>query len=81
MYATKAVNLHCQMYLKTQGKTNDILKNWLTANHFLHTHFIKNNYVNANYQTLIRDKNASTEVLITNYVPEKPKEMEVLRLF
>lgn len=67
--------------LEHKGKTNNILKNWLTTNDFLHTHFIKNNYANANYQTLIRDKNASTEVLITNYLPEKPKEIEVLRLF
>ncbi len=69
--------------LEHKEKTNEILKNWLAKNDFLHTNFIKNDYANANYQTLIRDKNASVEVLITNYECEKImlKTNEVLSLF
>jgi len=57
--------------LEHKGKTNEILKNWLAKNDFLKTNFIQNDYANANYQTLVRDKNASVEVLITNYEVEK----------
>ncbi len=51
-----------------KGKQNNILQNWLNNNTFLHTHYILADYANCNYQTLIRDKTASVEVLITNYI-------------
>ena len=56
--------------LEHKGKSNDILKNWTENNPNYKINYIDFNYSNANYQTLNRDKNASIEVLITNYVPE-----------
>lgn len=56
--------------LEHKGKSNDILKKWTENNPNYKINHIDFNYSNANYQTLNRDKNASTEVLITNYVPE-----------
>lgn len=53
--------------LEHKGKTNDILKNWVKKNPDYIINFIDSNYSNSNYHTLVRDKNASMEVLITNY--------------
>jgi DNA adenine methylase len=52
-----------------KGQSNDILKDWLDKNPHYKVSYIAANYANANYQTLDRDKNASVEVLITNYTP------------
>jgi len=57
--------------LEHKGKSNDILKNWIKNNHNYKINYIDFNYSNSNYQTIIRDKNASIEVLITNYEPLK----------
>lgn len=56
--------------LEHKGKSNDILKKWTENNPNYKINYIDFDYSNANYQTLNRDKNASIEVLITNYVPE-----------
>ena len=61
-----------------KGSENFILKRWLKARNYI-TNIINKNYSNSNYQTKIRDKNASTEVLITNYTPSK--EQQQLDLF
>lgn len=55
--------------LEHKGKSNSILKEWLKSNTRYKTNYINFNYSNSNYQTLVRDKNASVEVLITNYIP------------
>ena len=65
--------------LEHKGKSNDILKSWVETNANYKVNFIDFDYSNSNYQTLVRDKNASIEVLITNYEPQKPQK--VLSLF
>ena len=60
--------------LEHKGKSNDILKSWVTDNSNYHINFIDFHYSNSNYQTLVRDKNASVEVLITNYEAKKPQK-------
>lgn len=64
--------------LEHKGKSNDILKNWVAKNSNYKINFINYNYSNSNYQTIVRDKNASVEVLITNYKPEKPTKVPTL---
>lgn len=64
--------------LEHKGKSNDILKNWVAKNPNYIINYIDYNYSNSNYQTIIRDKNASVEVLITNYQPEKPMKEPTL---
>lgn len=64
--------------LEHKGKSNDILKNWIAKNPNYTINYIDYNYSNSNYQTIIRDKNASVEVLITNYQPEKPMKASTL---
>ena len=56
-----------------KGNENTILKEWLNDNNH-NMNYLNKNYSNSNYQTKIRDKNASTEILITNYIPEKPRQ-------
>jgi len=56
--------------LEHKGKSNNILKYWVASNPNYKVNFIDFNYSNSNYQTIIRDKNASVEVLITNYKPQ-----------
>lgn len=53
--------------LEHKGKSNDILKKWVGKNPKYKINYLDFNYSNSNYQTIIRDKNASIEVLITNY--------------
>jgi len=55
--------------LEHKGKSNDILKEWINSNSNYRVINIDYNYSNSNYQTIIRDKKASKEVLITNYQP------------
>lgn len=61
-----------------KGKSNEILKNWVEKNPNYYINFMDYNYSNSNYQTIVRDKNASIEVLITNYLPEKPQKEKTL---
>lgn len=56
--------------LDHKGKSNGILKEWLASNPEYRINYLNFNYSNSNYHTAIRDKNASTEVLITNYIPK-----------
>jgi len=56
--------------LDHKGKSNGILKEWLESNPEYKINHLNFNYSNSNYHTAIRDNNASTEVLITNYLPE-----------
>lgn len=53
--------------LEHKGKSNTLLIDWLDKNKNYKTHFINNNYSNSNYQTYNRAKNASKEILVTNY--------------
>lgn len=55
--------------LEHKGKSNDILKKWLKNNPEYKINYLDSNYSNSNYQTIVRDKDASVEVLITNYIP------------
>lgn len=52
--------------LEHKGKSNDILKSWVSKNPNYKINFIDYNYSNSNYQTIVRDKNASIEVLTSN---------------
>ncbi len=60
--------------IKHKGKSNDFLIEWIEKNNFT-INYIKKNYANSNYQTKNRQKNASVEVLITNYTPYKPARL------
>lgn len=64
--------------LEHKGKTNGLLKSWVENTENYTTNFINFNYSNSNYQTLVRDKNATIEVLITNYKPSMPFKQKTL---
>ena len=64
--------------LEHKGKSNEILKKWLEENSDYKLNYIDINYSNSNYQTIVRDKNASIEVLITNYEPIKEQKVKSL---
>jgi DNA adenine methylase len=64
--------------LEHKGKSNDILKSWVASNPNYKINHLKFHYSNSNYQILVRDKNASIEVLITNYEPQKPQKEKTL---
>ena len=64
--------------LEHKGKENKILKNWVETNDY-QVNYFNYNYSNSNYQTIDRNKNASVEVLITNYDP--PKQLKQYPLF
>jgi DNA adenine methylase len=59
--------------LEHKGKSNDILKTWLEKNQNYKINYLDFHYSNSNYQTIVRDRNASVEVLITNYIPKTRK--------
>lgn len=63
--------------LEHKGKSNEILKNWITTNSNYKINYIDFDYSNSNYQTLIRDKNASIEVLITNYETQSQEKLSL----
>lgn len=67
----KQVRFALSNVLEHKGKSNKLLKQWLNKNPDYQVNFIRKNYSNSNYQTAVRDKNASLEVLITNYKPIK----------
>lgn len=52
-----------------KGKINNTLLLWIEKNGY-HVNYLQKNYSNCNYHTLDRNKNATTEVLVTNYMPE-----------
>jgi DNA adenine methylase len=61
--------------LAHKGKENKILKNWLENNPYYCVNYLNFDYSNCNYQVKEKDKNASIEVFITNYLPQKPKTL------
>ncbi len=61
--------------IEHKGKSNDILKDWINSNDY-NVNYLNFNYSNSNYQTIVRDKKASIEVLITNY--QTPKQQQLL---
>jgi len=64
--------------LEHKGKSNDILKKWLEKKPNYKINYLNFNYSNSNYQTIIRDKNASIEILVTNYTPSKTPKINSL---
>lgn len=50
-----------------KGKSNDLLISWIEKNNF-HINYLKKDYSNCNYHSINKDKNASIEVLVTNYI-------------
>lgn len=52
--------------LEYKGKSNEFLKKWIKSNKDYRINYINIDYSNSNYQTIIRDKNASTQIQI-NY--------------
>lgn len=60
--------------IEHKGKSNDILKEWISVNSY-NVNYLNFNYSNSNYQTIVRDKKASIEVLITNY--QSPKQQQL----
>ncbi len=69
----KGIRFALSNVISHKGKENNILKNWINSNDY-NLHYLNKNYSNSNYQTKIRDKNASIEVLVTNYISEKPQQ-------
>ena len=55
-----------------KGKTNHILLSWIEENGY-HINYLNKDYSNCNYHTLDKSKDASVEVLVTNYVPVSNK--------
>ena len=53
--------------LEHKGKSNNILKKWLRKNINYKINYLDFHYSNSNYQTIVKDRDASIEVLITNY--------------
>ncbi len=64
--------------LEHKGKENSILKAWVHNQSSYIVNYLNINYSNSNYQTIVRDRKASVEVLITNYKPQKPKQKSTL---
>ena len=62
------INFALSNVLEHKGKSNDILKNWLSKNPNYVINYMNFNYSNSNYQTIVRDKNASVEVLKSNNI-------------
>lgn len=74
----KQIKFALSNVIEHKGKSNQILKDWIEKNSDYQVNFINMNYANSNYQTVIRDKNASVEVLITNYKTIKPLQNKTL---
>lgn len=60
--------------LEHKGKENNILKKWVEQNPKYQINYLNYNYSNSNYHTMDRNKEASVEVLITNYEVPKTKQ-------
>jgi len=73
---TQNIKFALSNVIQHKGKENKLLENWLKEREYK-INFINKNYSNSNYQTKIRDKNASIEVLITNYEPEKIENKQI----
>jgi DNA adenine methylase len=75
---SKNIKFALSNVLEHKGKSNDILKSWVASNPNYKINFIDFHYSNSNYQTLVRDKNSSVEILITNYEPQIPQKEKTL---
>lgn len=64
---SKGIKFALSNVLYHKGKSNDLLLDWINNNNRLNVHYLNFSYSNSNYQTLVRDKDSSVEVLITNY--------------
>ncbi len=64
----KEIKFALSNVIEHKGKTNHILIDWIKENNYT-INYINKNYSNSNYQTKIRDKKSSVEVLVTNYKP------------
>jgi DNA adenine methylase len=71
----KKIKFALSNVIEHKGKINHLLKSWLNKNAY-QIHYLNKNYANSNYQTKIRDTNASIEVLITNYTPPQQKNYQ-----
>jgi DNA adenine methylase len=69
----KEIKFALSNVISHKGNENTILKEWLNNNNY-NLNYLNKNYSNSNYQTKIRDKNASVEILVTNYISEKPRQ-------
>jgi DNA adenine methylase len=56
--------------IEHKGRTNEILKNWISESN-LYVTYLNKNYANSNYHTNDRNKNTTIEVLVTNYQPSQ----------
>lgn len=57
--------------LEHKGNENELLKQWIKNNRYF-VHYLDFNYANSSYQNKNRNKDASCEVLITNYQTNQP---------
>lgn len=62
----KSIKFALSNVLEHKGRSNNTLKAWVNQNKYK-VNYLDYHYANSNYQTRIRDKKASIEVLITNY--------------
>ena len=65
---SKGIKFALSNVLESKGIRNDILIEWSKSEKY-HIHYLNYSYSNCSYQTKNRDKNSTTEVLITNYNP------------
>jgi DNA adenine methylase len=65
----KGIRFALSNVLEHKGRENKILKNWIDKNQNYKINYLNYDYSNCNYQKT--GKNASVEVLITNYEPSK----------
>lgn len=72
----KGIKFALSNVISHKGNENTILKEWLNNNNY-NLNYLNKNYSNSNYQTKIRDKNASVEILVTNYISEKPRQIKL----
>ncbi len=74
----KGIKFALSNVIEHKGKSNEILKDWLKENSKYVINYVDYDYSNSNYQTIVKDKNSSVEVLITNYKPIPPiKELSL----
>jgi DNA adenine methylase len=75
---SKGINFALSNVLKHKGKENEILQDWVKTNSNYTINYLNYHYSNSNYQTIIRDRLGSVEVLITNYDPPQREKQHFL---
>ncbi|MDR2644524.1 MAG: DNA adenine methylase [Endomicrobium sp.] len=73
----KGVKFALSNVLNHKGKTNKFLEKWILDNSDYVINPINTNYSNSNYQTKNRDKFATLEVLVTNYIPQTQATLQL----